>query len=189
MDPIARARDLCLDEETAFGCAEGTYAALQEHFELADTNDSTEAMALNGGIAYSGGTCGALTGAALALGRLAGVRLSDRPEAKRTARRLLQKLMADFASEHGSTQCRDLTGFDLASDHDAFLASGFWETGCQAQIEFVIGRMAPLTDRQAWDAALVELAAEEPTTPDGAEQPRLTRPAVADGLRDGPDPG
>ncbi len=72
MDPVARARHLCLDEETGFGCTEGTYAALQEHFEVSDASDSTEAMALNGGIGYSGGTCGALTGAALALGCLAG---------------------------------------------------------------------------------------------------------------------
>ncbi len=50
MDPIARARDLCLDEESAFGCAEGTYAPLQEHFELSDTCNSTEAMALSGRI-------------------------------------------------------------------------------------------------------------------------------------------
>ena len=163
MDPIARARDLCLDEESAFGCAEGTYAALQEHFELSDTSNSTEAMALNGGIGYSGGTCGALIGAALTLGRLAGIRLAERPQAKRVARGLLQKLMADFAAEFGSTQCRELTGFDLASDHDAFLASGVWETGCQAQIEFAIKQLAPLTSHEAWDAALVGIAAAEPS--------------------------
>ena len=161
VNPSARARYLCLDEETGFGCAEATFAALQEHFELSNAGNSTEAMALNGGIAYSGGTCGALTGAALSLGRLAGTRQSDRPQAKRVARYLLQKLMADFAAEHGSTQCRTLTGFDLVSDHDAFLASGIWEGGCQAQIEFVVDRMAPLTDRKAWEAALAGLTAEE----------------------------
>jgi len=165
MNPVARAHYLCLDEKTGFGCAEATFAALQEHFALSNAGNSTEAMALNGGIAYSGGMCGALTGAALALGRLAGSRLSDRPQAKRTARFLLQKLMADFAAEHGSTQCRDLTGFDLISDHDAFLASGIWEGGCQAQIEFVVDRMAPLTDRKAWEAALAGLAAEETAEP------------------------
>ncbi len=189
MDPVARARHLCLDEETGFGCAEGTYAALQEHFELNNTSDSTEAMALNGGIAYSGGICGALTGAALALGLLAGARLPDRPEAKRAARDLLQKLMAEFTTEHGSTQCRDLTGFDLASDHDGFLASGIWETGCQAQIEFVIRRIAPLTDPKAWDAALAGLAAEEPATPLGDDQQRWARPTDADGVGAHLDPG
>ncbi len=42
--------------------------------------------------------------------------------------------MAEFTAEHGSMQCRDLTGFDLASEHDDFLASGICETACQAQI-------------------------------------------------------
>ncbi len=161
MDPVARARHLCLDEEASFGCAEATYAALTEHFGLPNISDSTEAMALNGGIAYSGGTCGALTGAALALGRLAGSRLSDRELAKRATRGLLQELMAEFAAVNGSTQCRDLTGFDLVSDHEGFLDSGIWETGCQTQIEFVIRRMAPLTDGRGWDTALAGLAAAE----------------------------
>lgn len=189
MDPVARARHLCLDEETAFGCAEGTYAALQEHFELSDASDSTEAMALNGGIGYSGGTCGALTGAALALGRLAGTRLPDRPEAKRAARGLLQKLMAEFTVEHGSMQCRDLTGFDLASEHDDFLASGIWETACQAQIEFVIERIAPFTEHQAWDAALAGLAVEGTAATLAAEQHSPSLRPDADGAAQTLDPG
>lgn len=165
MDPTVRARQLCLDEETAFGCAEATFAALQEHFGMPDTTASTEAMALNGGVAYSGGTCGALIGAALTLGLLAGARLPERPLAKRAARGLMQELMQDFAAAFGSTECRELTGFDLATDHDEFLASGVWESGCQAQIEFAISQIAPLTDRKAWEASLVRVAAEEPSSP------------------------
>jgi C_GCAxxG_C_C family probable redox protein len=156
---------LCLDEETAFGCAEATFAALQEHFGMPDATASTEAMALNGGVAYSGGTCGALIGAALTLGRLSGARLPERPLAKRAARGLMQQLMSDFAAEFGSTQCRELTGFDLATDHDEFLASGIWETGCQAQIEFAISQTAPLTDLETWDAAVAGMTAEEPSIP------------------------
>jgi C_GCAxxG_C_C family probable redox protein len=164
VDPAVRARQLCLDEETAFGCAEATYAALQEHFGIPDTTNSTEAMALNGGIAYSGGTCGALTGAALALGRLAGIRLTARPLAKHAARALMQDIIADFTEDFGSTQCRDLTGFDLAADHDEFLASGIWETGCQDQIEFAISRIAPLTDLESWNSALIGVATDGSAT-------------------------
>jgi len=165
VDPTTRARQLCLDEETAYGCAEATFAALQEHFGIPDFTDSSEAMALNGGIAYSGGPCGALIGAALTLGRLASARIPERPLAKRSARGLMQELMAAFTAEFGSTQCRELTGFDLEADHDEFVASGVWETRCQAQIEFAISRIASLTDLDSWEAALTGVVADHTTTP------------------------
>lgn len=165
MEPMSRVLKLTSDEETSYGCAEATVVALKEHFELPDATDSTEAMALNGGIAYSGGTCGALTGAALALGRLVGRRIADHSTAKRTSRRLMQQLMIDFSQEFGSIQCRELTGFDLATDHDAFLESGVWESGCMAQIRFVLDRVAGLREPDEWASAVSGLSAEELAVP------------------------
>ena len=48
--------------------------------------DAAAAMALNGGVAYSGGVCGAISGAALAVGILAERRIDDHRGAKRVAR-------------------------------------------------------------------------------------------------------
>ena len=168
MDPVERARDLCLNEDTAFGCAEGTYAALQEHFLGRAATDSTEAMALNGGIAYSGGTCGALSGAALALGRLAGDRVDDRPTAKRVARGLVQHLMTEFEAEYGATDCRSLTGFDLATAHDEFMESGVWENSCLGQIAFVIERLERLADPNSWTGAVLAVTSQVPNAEEHA---------------------
>lgn len=134
----SRARELFLTDENTYGCAEVSLITLQEHFGLADALDSSPAMALNGGIAYSGGTCGAVTGAALASGRLAASRTESPTEAKRAARRAVQGLLADFETEFGSSHCRDLTGYDLLADHDAFIASGVWRDRCMRQIEFAV---------------------------------------------------
>jgi C_GCAxxG_C_C family probable redox protein len=160
--PIERARDLFLDDANIYGCAETTLVALQEHYSLANAGDSSPAMALNGGVAYSGGMCGAITGAALAVGRLAEERIADHREAKRTARRIIQDLMARFAEAHGSTQCRDLTGYDLLEDHDAFLESGIWRTACMEQIEFALDRLAPLVDPDTWASERTRLEPPEP---------------------------
>ena len=149
MDPVARARDLCLRQ--GYGCAEATSTALQEHYSLSEPIDAHEAMALNGGIAYSGGTCGAITGAALAVGRMSGSRIGDRDQAKRIARGIVRSVMSAFATKHGATDCRGLTGYDLVTDHDEFLASGIWETKCMDQIEFVIDALAPLAEASAWE--------------------------------------
>lgn len=158
---MTRALRLTTDDATAYGCAEATLASLQHHFELPNPDDASAAMALNGGIAYSGGTCGALTGAALALGRLAASRVGDHSAAKTTTRRLIQDLMVEFVREFGATDCRSLTGFDLAAAHDAFLESGVWETRCMAQIRFVLDRIAPLSDPDRWRTDVDTLADAE----------------------------
>ena len=143
-DLSPRARDLFLREENTYGCAEVSLITLQEHLAGGDAVDSSPAMALNGGVAYSGATCGAITGTALAVGRLAGSRVADHREAKRVARTVVQRLMEEFSAEFGATNCRDLTGFDLLADHDAFIDSGVWRDGCMRQIEFAVDRAATL---------------------------------------------
>ncbi len=149
---IARARSLFLDDTNAHGCAESAMVALASAFGLPDAEDSSAAMALNGGIAYSGSTCGAITGAAIALGRLAATRVADHAEAKRTARKLTQALIASFDAEFGATGCRALIGLDLATDagHKAFIDGGVWRDACMRQVEFAVGALAPLADEPAW---------------------------------------
>ena len=115
-----------LESDNRFGCAEATLVALKEAFGLPDAADSSPAMALNGGYAYSGGTCGALSGGGLAVGQLAERRLRDHRLAKTMTRSVVQTLLDDFVDEFGSANCRDLLGMDLRAPgaHDAFIASG-----------------------------------------------------------------
>jgi C_GCAxxG_C_C family probable redox protein len=155
---VDRARALFLTDENTHGCAETALVVLQELYALDDPTNSSAAMALNGGVAYSGATCGAITGAALAVGRLAGRRLADHREAKRTARQITQHLMDEFAVTFGAVNCKDLTGYDLRADHDAFIQSGIWRDRCIRQIEFAIARLAPLADREQWEAKMRRLA-------------------------------
>jgi C_GCAxxG_C_C family probable redox protein len=123
--------------------------------------DPAAAVALNGGIAYSGGLCGAITGAALAVGMLAERRIADHAAAKHVARTLVAGTLDAFRDEHGAVDCRDLIGCDLRAPggHEAFLASGAWRDGCMRQIEFVVGRLAVIADHAAWDAAVREIEA------------------------------
>jgi C_GCAxxG_C_C family probable redox protein len=158
---LQAARGLFLDERNLFGCAETTLVVLKAAFGLDEPDDASPAMALNGGVAYGGGTCGAITGAALAVGMLAGRRIADRRQAKLVARALTAELMDGFRSAHGAVDCRDLLGMDLRAPgaHEAFIASGAWRDRCMAQIEFAVGRMAPLADTDAWRAAVARIEA------------------------------
>jgi len=145
----ARARALFLDADNAYGCAETSFIVLKEAFALPDAADPSAAMALNGGVAYSGGVCGAVTGAAIALGQLAAARTGDHATAKRIAREGVARLIEDFEVEFGAVNCRELLGRDIRTPeaHAAFIESGVWRTVCIRQIEFVVDRLASLADK------------------------------------------
>ncbi len=153
---IDAARAAFLRDDNYYGCAESTLVALQTVFGLENPGDSSAAMALNGGIAYSGGMCGAISGAAMALGMLAESRLDDHKQAKRTARLLTQQLIADFETEFGSSDCRDLINYQISipAQHDAFIASNVWRTTCMRQIEFSVEYLASLADGAVWNQRL-----------------------------------
>jgi C_GCAxxG_C_C family probable redox protein len=161
VDAVGLARAYYLDEHHQFGCAETAYMVLKAAYGLDDPMDPAAAVALNGGVAYSGGLCGAITGAALAVGMLAERRIDDHAEAKRVARLLVAATLDAFRAEYGAVDCRTLIGCDLRvpGGHDDFLASGVWRDGCMRQIEFVVGRLAAASQPAAWEAAVREIEA------------------------------
>jgi C_GCAxxG_C_C family probable redox protein len=161
VDAVALARAYYLDARHQFGCAETAFMVLKAAYGVDDPMDPAAAVALNGGVAYSGGLCGAITGAALAVGMLAERRIADHATAKRVARTLVAGTLDAFRVEYGAVDCRALIGYDLRAPggHDAFLASGAWRDGCMRQIEFVVGRLAAVADPAAWDAAVREIEA------------------------------
>jgi len=145
----SRAREIFLDDANVYGCAETAFIVLKEAYGLPDAPDAGAAMALNGGIAYSGATCGAITGAALAVGMLEEQRNPDHREAKRAAREIVAETIRDFEATFGATTCRALTGVDLSTGegHRAFIESGAWRDGCMRQIEHVVDRLADLREQ------------------------------------------
>lgn len=161
-EAIGLARRYFLDRRNVYGCAEATFMVLKSAYDLDDPSDSSAAMALNGGVAYSGGACGAITGAAMAVGMLAERRVEDHRAAKRVARLITAELIDDFRKAHGALDCRDLIGIDLRAPggHEAFIASDVWRTRCMRQIEFTLRQLVPLADKATWAATLERLGPE-----------------------------
>jgi C_GCAxxG_C_C family probable redox protein len=116
-------------------------------FVLSVTGSDPELMGLarqfGGGIAGTGETCGAVTGAALALSlRDYQAAVSAGPAA---SRRALQDFTAGFAAEFGALRCRDLTGFDFTTPegHDAFVQAGGMEK-CRKYVGWMCDQILPL---------------------------------------------
>lgn len=151
-EAAARARVVFLDESHPFGCAETVYMVLKEAFGLPDARDSSAAMALNGGVAYSGGICGAVSGASLAVGMLAARRFDDHAAAKRAAREAIAGVMDGFLRRYGAVDCRTLLGLEIRTpaQHRAFIDSGIWREACMSQVEFVVRALASLPTEESW---------------------------------------
>jgi len=99
---------------TGHNCAQSSYAALRE----ASGGDGLAALkaaaCFGGGICHTQGTCGAATGALMAIGDA----LWDETEPAASKERCLkagQGLLAAFAARYGTVSCRELTGCDLSS--------------------------------------------------------------------------
>jgi C_GCAxxG_C_C family probable redox protein len=160
---IAQADVYYIDDAHPYGCAETTFMTLKGIYGLEDPTDPSAAMAFNGGIAYSGGPCGAITGAALAVGMLAEQRIDDHRKAKLVARELVHGAMEAFRAEYGAVHCRELIGYDLRApgQHEVFLESGLWRERCAAQIRTVVGQLAELADPDAWERAVEGIEADQ----------------------------
>ena len=68
-----------------------------------------------GGIAYSGGACGALTGAIVLLGSLLGKddpEKKDDPNLQKACSEFYKRFQDEVMAEWGSVNCRDITGVD-----------------------------------------------------------------------------
>ena len=108
-----------------------------------------------GGMVGMGEACGAVTGAALALG-LRDYRLpeqvTDRPPLTSDQ---LQNLLRDFAAEFGSRRCAELTGHDLSTPdgYKAFRKSEARER-CPGYVAWVCDHLAPLLSERGKPAAV-----------------------------------
>ncbi len=158
-EAIQIARDYFLTEENIYGCAETTFMTFKSIYGLSDPTESASAMVLNGGVAYSGGMCGAISGAAMAVGMLAEERISDHKQAKSTARRIIMRYMQAFDDKYQSVNCGDLIQLDISQEdqHHQFIESGIWRKVCMDQIEYAIKQLYNLQDETIWRQVVQEV--------------------------------
>ncbi len=110
-DAIRRGRELF---ESGFFCAESVLMAIAEGRGIRSELVPRIATGLCSGLARTGGLCGAIGGAILALGTVAGRDSSD--ESVGPVYELVREVLDRFEAEFGSTTCFGLTGCDLGTD-------------------------------------------------------------------------
>lgn len=125
MDTPKRAGDLF---EAGWYCAESVLLAVAEQRGLQSELIPGIATGLCSGVARTGGMCGALGGATLAIGLELGRMSPD--DSVEPCYAAVQQLIERFQTIHGATGCTDLTGCDLGTDAGQ---ARFHETGARHQ--------------------------------------------------------
>jgi C_GCAxxG_C_C family probable redox protein len=111
-----------------------------------DPEDLLFARYLGGGVARSGLTCGALTGAALALGVRDRLDPATYEEVAPEGHAQLQLLLDDFKAAFGGTSCLELSGCDLSTPagQEKFAADKVRQGRCVDYVGWVSDRLATL---------------------------------------------
>jgi len=145
MDPHEHAVEVF---DQGFNCAESVLTALCTAAGR-DVGDLRRlATPFGAGMARRGTVCGCLSGAAMAIGLLAGRSTPEDAEGKERAYGMVERLLGLFERTYGSTECRTLTGLDF---HDPAAVERFSE---EAR-----GRVCVPAMRFAVENALSELRA------------------------------
>jgi C_GCAxxG_C_C family probable redox protein len=97
-----------------FNCAQAVFATLAEQLGFDPALALKIASPFGGGIARTGETCGAISGALMALGLQAGFSEPD-PQAKDHVYALAREYMRRFQERYGALACKVLIDADLST--------------------------------------------------------------------------
>ncbi|MCR4402418.1 MAG: C-GCAxxG-C-C family protein [Firmicutes bacterium] len=97
-----------------FNCAEATLKAVCDALGLEHDRVPAAATAFGGGLARRGYTCGAVSGAALAVGLAMG-RMST-AEARDPSYSTMGRFVDEFVEKFGTVMCKDISGVDFRTE-------------------------------------------------------------------------
>jgi C_GCAxxG_C_C family probable redox protein len=92
---------------------------------------------MGGGLARSGQTCGAVSGALVVIGLKYGRTAADDEEAKERAYRIGEEFLERFKTRAGSTVCKELLGYDVSDPEQRQLGKekGISTTVCPGLVQ------------------------------------------------------
>ena len=117
-----------------FNCSQAVCSVFAPDFGVDPETAYRLACAFGGGLAGSGETCGAVTGALMVLGLKYGMTDFQNQQAKEKTYAVARSFLREFASRHQFTRCRDLLGCDIGTPEMRARAkeAGLFETLCPA---------------------------------------------------------
>ncbi len=137
--------------EQGFTCGQAVLAAFADSGGLDQEAALRVACAFGGGIARAGGTCGAVSGALMAIGLRLGQTRVENVAARERTHAATRTFLAEFRSEYGSDVCRDLLGVEIGTPAglEAAIAAGLFKTRCPAFVRGAARLVSKLADAES----------------------------------------
>ena len=133
---MSKADDAMAFKKQGFSCSQSVLAAFAEELGMDLPSALRISTGFAGGMAGTGGTCGAVTGATMAIGLKHGSKAADETDAKAHTAKLTRELMSRITGAHGSLVCKELLGceIDTPEKFKAARESGVLAETCPAVI-------------------------------------------------------
>lgn len=131
-----------------FLCSQAVLAAFAPRYGLDEPTALRLSCAYGSGVARAGETCGAVSGALMAIGLAHGSAAAGDHAAKERTYALARELRDTFRDREGSLLCRELIRFDLstAAGLKAASESGVFQERCPAFVRSAAELVAGLLD-------------------------------------------
>jgi C_GCAxxG_C_C family probable redox protein len=111
---LTRADDAVAAFRDGFSCSQATCLAFAEDFGIDRETALKLSCAFGGGMAHTGNTCGAVTGALIVIGMKYGRTKADDIAAKEKTYDVTKAFMKEFLRRNHSLDCTTLIGHDLS---------------------------------------------------------------------------
>jgi C_GCAxxG_C_C family probable redox protein len=138
--------------ELGFTCSQAILAAFSARYGLDEATALKVSCAYGGGIARSGETCGAVSGALMVIGLAHGKAALGDDAAKERTYALTREFWKRFRARQGSLVCNELIGVDIGTPEGARSASesGVFREKCPVLVRCAAEILGELLDhRQA----------------------------------------
>lgn len=138
----------CFDQ--GFSCSQAVASVFAADFGIDRETLLRVAAPFGGGIARTGGVCGALSGALMILGLRHGSVEAD-PVAKQRAYEIAHEFVECFRARNGALDCRDLLGEDISTPagRQAIKDAGLSKTICPRLVESSVEILEEMLKGQA----------------------------------------
>lgn len=101
--------------DQGFNCAQSVFGVFAAEGGVDEKTALRLSCAFGGGMARTGGICGAVTGAMMAIGLKYGMDTPETVDKKAKTYEITQKFYDEFIALHGTLVCRELIGFDIGN--------------------------------------------------------------------------
>lgn len=123
--------------DNKFNCAQSVLTSFADQLAMTEDDLLRVSCAFGGGIGRQQHTCGAVTGAAMALGLAFGKGKNDSDDKKLFTYEMTVDLFDEFTRLNGSTNCRTLLNdLDMRNekDHDEIEKQNLFHTNCRKYV-------------------------------------------------------